>query len=80
MGGNEGERDESKSLHACVKSIDSQLDNRIVEAIENALAKINSMAAPFVLHYSDPSAGEAMEACQELSDVLAEAKDAVKDI
>lgn len=79
MGGNEGERDESKSLHAYVKGIDSQLDSRIVEAIDNALAKINGMAAPFVNHYADPSAGEAMEACQALSDVLAEAKDAIKD-
>ena len=79
MGGNEGECNESKSLHAYVKSIDSQLDNRIVEAIDNALAKINAMVAPFVHNYSDPSAGEAMEACQNLSDVLSEAKDAIKD-
>lgn len=79
MGGNEGERDESKSLHAYVKGIDVQLDSRIVEAIDNAFAKINGMAAPFVNHYTDPSAGEAMEACQELSDVLSEAKDAIKD-
>lgn len=80
MGGNEGERDESKSLHAFVKSANSQLDSRIIDAINNALAKINGMAAPFVNHYTDPTAGEAMEACQELSDVLAEAKDAIKDL
>lgn len=79
MGGNEGERDESKSLHAYVKSINSTLDNRIVEAIDNALEKINAMAAPFVHNYADPSAGEAMEACQELSDVLALAKSAIQD-
>ena len=79
MGGNEGECDESKSLHSYVKKIDSQLDNRIVEAIDNALVKINNMVAPFVHNYTDPSAGEAMEACQNLSDVLAEAKDAIKD-
>lgn len=79
MGGNEGERDESKSLHAYVKSIDSQLDNRVVEAIDNALAKISNMAAPFVNNYADPSAGEAMTACQELSDVLSEAKAAIQD-
>ena len=79
MGGNEGERDESKSLHAYVRSINAELDGRIIEAISNALAKINAMAAPFVSNYTDPSAGEAMEACQTLSDVLAEAKDAIKD-
>ena len=79
MGGNEGERDESKSLHAYVRSINTALDNRIVDAIDNALSKINGMAAPFVQNYSDPSAGEAMEACQDLSDVLTEAKNAIKD-
>ena len=79
MGGNEGERDESKSLHAYVQGIDAQLDSRIVEAINNALTKINNMAAPFVNNYADPSAGEAMDACQELSDVLAEAKVAIQD-
>jgi len=68
------------TLHNYIKNIDSSLDSRVVNAIDNALAKINAMAAPFVLHYSDPSAGEAMEACQELSDVLAEAKDAIKDL
>lgn len=67
------------TLHNYIKNIDSALDSRVVNAIDNALAKINGMAAPFVLHYSDPSAGEAMEACQTLSDVLAEAKDAIKD-
>ena len=68
------------TLHNYIKDIDSSLDSRVVNAIDNALVKINGMAAPFVLHYSDPSAGEAMEACQELSDVLAEAKDAIKDL
>lgn len=80
MGGNEGERDENKSMHAYVKNINADLDARIIAAIDNALAKINHMAAPFVNHYTDPSAGEAMEACQELSDVLDDAKNAIKDI
>ena len=79
MGGNEGERDETKSMHAYLNNIDSDLDARVIEAIDNALEKINAMEAPFVYHYSHPSAGEAMEACQELSDVLAEAKDAIAE-
>lgn len=79
MGGVEGERDETKSIHAFIRSFDSSLDTRITDAIDNALAKINSMKAPFVLYYADPSAGEAIEACQDLSDVLAEAKDAIKE-
>lgn len=80
MGGNEGERDESKSLHAYVQGINTELDSRVVEAINNALTKISNMAAPFVNNYADPSAGEAMEACQELSDILSEAKTAIQDI
>ena len=32
------------------------------------------MKAPFVQFYADASAGEAMEACQELSDVMSEVK------
>lgn len=67
------------TLHNYVKGFDSALDTEIVDAIENALAKINGMAAPFVLHYSDPSAGEAMEACQTLSEVLERAKTAIQD-
>ena len=36
--------------------------------------KINAMKAPFVQFYADATAGEAMEACQDLSDVMAEVK------
>ena len=79
MGGNEGERDETKSMHAYLNNIDSDLDARVIEAINTALEKINAMEAPFVYNYSHPSAGEAMEACQELSDVLAEAKEAIAE-
>lgn len=77
MGGNEGERDSDLSVHNFVNGIDAALDAKVVAAIENALTKINSMAAPFVLNYTDPSAGAAMEACQELSHALDEAKAAL---
>lgn len=74
MGGIEGKRDESKSLHAYVKDTDSELDAKVTKAIENAKTKIAAMQAPFVLNYSHASAGEAMEACRELADVLSELK------
>lgn len=74
MGGVEGERDEDLSMHHFVKDINEELDAKVVNAINNALTKINNMAAPFVSNYSDASAGEAMEACQQLSNVLDEAK------
>ena len=74
MGGMEGQRDESASLHTYIKDNNAELDTKAVNAIENALAKINAMKAPFVQFYADASAGEAMEACQDLSDVMAEVK------
>ena len=74
MGGMEGQRDETASLHTYIKDYNAELDTKAMNAIENALTKIQAMAAPFVLNYADASAGEAMEACQDLSDVMAEVK------
>ena len=62
-------------LHDYVAKGNPELDSRTVNAIDNALAKINAMKAPFVEYYADASAGAAMEACQTLSDVMAEVKD-----
>ena len=74
MGGMDGQRDETLSLHTYIKDYNADLDTRVLNAIENALAKINAMKVPFVQFYADASAGEAMEACQELSDVMSEVK------
>ena len=79
MGGIESERDNDLSVHNFVKDINAELDTKVVNAINNALEKINHMKAPFVLNYLDASAGEAMEACQELSDILGEAKAALNN-
>ena len=74
MGGMDGQRDETLSLHTYIKDYNADLDTKTLNAIEKALAKINTMKAPFVQFYADASAGEAMEACQELSDVMSEVK------
>lgn len=79
IGGVEGKRDESKSMHNYVNKINASLDARVLNAIENALAKIDAMPAPFVLHFSDAANGEAVEACSALSDVLGEAIDAIRN-
>jgi len=79
MGGVAGQRDESKSMHTYVNKINASLDARVLNAIENALAKIDAMPAPFVLHYSDAANGQAVEACSDLSDVLGEAIDAIRN-
>ena len=74
MGGMVSQRDEILSLHAYIQDNNKELDNKAMNAIENAMTKIQAMKAPFVQFYADASAGEAMEACQELSDVMAEVK------
>ena len=74
MGGMESQRDEALSLHTYIKDNNRELDTKAMNAIENAMTKIQAMRAPFVQFYADPSAGEAMEACQDLSDVMAEVK------
>ena len=79
MGGVEVKRDESKSLHNYVNKINASLDARVLNAIDNALAKIDAMPAPFVLHYSDAANGEAVDACSALSDVLGEAINAIRN-
>lgn len=78
MGGIEEERNESKSLHAYVKSVDASLDTKVVNAIDNALTKIRGMKAPFVNNYTDSSAEVAIEACKSLDSVLSEVKTALR--
>ena len=79
MGGIENQSDNDLSVHNFVKDINAELDTKVVNAINNALEKINRMKAPFLLNYLDTTAGEAMEACQELSDILGEAKVALNN-
>ena len=74
MGGMESQRDEALSLHTYIKDNNKELDTKAMNAIDNTMTKIQAMKAPFVQFYADASAGEAMEACQELSDVMAEVK------
>lgn len=79
LGGVEGQRDESKSLHSYVKDLDAALDSRVVEAINNALAKIDAMPAPFVNNIAAAANGEAMEACAALSEVLDEVVEKIRN-
>jgi hypothetical protein len=74
MGGVEGRRDESKSIHAYIKSVNADLDTRCTQAISDAQAAILGMKAPFVLNYTDASCTTAINACRDLVDVLAEVK------
>lgn len=73
-GGIEGRRNEAKSLHAYIKSVNSDLDAECVAAIADAQAKIQAMKAPFVENYTDASCSAAMTACSNLVDVLTKVK------
>ena len=79
MGGVEGQRDDSKSLHSMVKGLDEELDAKVLAAISNALSKIDAMPAPFALHYSEAANGAAVEACAELSETMDEVIDAIRN-
>ena len=71
MGGVEGRRDESKSLHHFVAEKDKDLDAEVMAAISEALRAIHNMKHPFVNNITDPSAGVASDACQKLDETMA---------
>lgn len=77
-GGVEGMRFESGSLHSYIKSLDENLDNRVVAAINNAKNKINTMPAPFVENYTNSANGDAIAACQTLDAVLSEVNSLIR--
>ncbi|GHT68047.1 hypothetical protein AGMMS50239_32300 [Bacteroidia bacterium] len=65
------------SLSDFIKTVDSGLDTQIKDAIINAIAKIDAIPYPFDKNFTSVQAGEAMEACNDLSDILSEAKKAL---
>ena len=77
-GGIKGQRNDKLSLHAYVKKMNSKLDTEVEEAISNALAKIDAMPHPFVSNYTNPANAEAIEACQNLDDVLSKVNEALR--
>lgn len=75
MGGIEGERDESLSLHNYVKKNNPELDKMVLEGIKKSFEAINSMEAPFVDNIHSESAKKAIEATTALTKTLEELKD-----
>jgi uncharacterized iron-regulated protein len=65
------------SLSDFIKTVDSTLDTQIKEAINNAIAKIEAIPYPFAKNFTSVQAGKAMEACNDLADILGEAKKAL---
>jgi len=72
LGGVAGKR--GASVSAYVRSVDADVDNEIIAAIDNAVTKIEAIPYPFALNYTSSQAGEAMEACNDLGIILIKAK------
>ena len=60
----------AQSISAYIKSVDAAADQAVINAINTCITKIQSMPKPFVLNYSDPKVGEAIEACSALEEAL----------
>ena len=87
LGGVEGKRNQSASLHAWVAKENRELDSKVTAAIDNALTQIGTgqddagqgMVFPFVLNCKDKSVEEAINACTGLVSALEELIDAVAE-
>ncbi|MDR2085910.1 MAG: peptidase M75 [Dysgonamonadaceae bacterium] len=66
------------SVSDYIKSIDSELDTKIKNAITNAKAKINAIPFPFAQHYNSDEAGVAMDACGDLTAALEKVQEALR--
>jgi uncharacterized iron-regulated protein len=62
------------SVSDYVKQEDAALDNTVRDAIKTAIAKIDAIPYPFAVNYASAQAGEAIEACDDLTNVLTEVK------
>lgn len=76
-GGRNEIRNSKSSLHAWFQKNNPDIADEIDSAIHNALAKIKTMKAPFVLNFTDASVKEAIEACSELDDAISKAVSAL---
>ena len=75
MGGRPESRNETKSIHSYLQKYNPTLDTKVVNSINNAIAKIQACPTPFVKNYTNPAVQTAITACSALSAVLVEAND-----
>lgn len=61
---------QSNSIGAYINEMDATADKAVLDAFNNAIAKIKAMPKPFVLNYEKPEVGEAIEACDDLNTAL----------
>ena len=71
------------SLSAYIRKVDPQLDTRVREALDNAIQAIQAMREPFASTSQQASYRQvnlaAVEACNELMDILDEVIEAVQN-
>lgn len=66
------------SIMAYVESVEPATAKALNDALKTCIAKIQAMPKPFVLNYSDPKVGEAIEACDDLNTALIAAQRALR--
>ncbi|MDR3250037.1 MAG: peptidase M75 [Tannerella sp.] len=69
----------TNSVSAFIKSADPAADARIVSALDNCISKIQAMPKPFVLNYTDPRVGEAIDACNDLIEAFTAGKSVLQE-
>lgn len=62
------------SLATVIKNNNSTLDTQMRQAIQNAIDAIMNIPDPFRNNIGDPSVKQAMQACEDLNDVLSDLK------
>ncbi|MDE6100858.1 MAG: hypothetical protein K2G01_07410, partial [Paramuribaculum sp.] len=71
------------SISSYIRTIDPQLDSRVREAIDNAIACIEAMREPFASTSQQASYREinlkAVDACNDLMDILDEVIEAIQN-
>lgn len=66
------------SISDYLKIADKDLDTKILASIKDAIEKIDAIPFPFAKHYADPKAQDAIDACNDLQDLLQEAIIAIR--
>lgn len=67
------------SLMACCQTLYPAQASAAMKALENALKLVNDMKRPFVINYTDASAGAAIEALEELDEKLDALKESIRE-
>lgn len=78
LGGVSATSARTNSVASYIQQIDAELDTKIMNAIADCIAKIQAMPKPFVLNFTDPKCGDAIDACDALTRAFKEAERAIE--